>query len=171
MRWVLPSGEVSGADPLVLVVVLVAAVGQEVPGHVHVWSGRRVPEKTRTRLIRPTYGSVVVLTTSATSGPAGSQEQPLRGLPSGLVTGGTACSSGDGNAWVMTSSSSASAEPGRRRRRGSTGIERALATAVSRSSMSTSEVDVLAAEVAVHQGLVLGLGDDPLDERAARGRR
>ena len=36
-----------------------------------------VPENTRTRLTRPTYGSEVVLTTSASSGPAGSQDNPL----------------------------------------------------------------------------------------------
>ena len=35
-------------------------------------SGRSVPENTRTRLTRPTYASVVVRTTSATSGPSGS---------------------------------------------------------------------------------------------------
>ena len=32
------------------------------------WSGSSVPEKTRTTLTRPTYGSLVVFTTSATSG-------------------------------------------------------------------------------------------------------
>ena len=41
------------------------------------------------------------------------------------------------------------------------------ATAVSRSSIRTSTSIVLAAEVAVHQGLVLGLRDDPLDQRVA----
>src|SRR4029453_1217612 len=51
------------------------------------WSGTRVPEKTRTRLSRPTYGSLGVLTTSATSappaslglGPDGAAAGPRRG--------------------------------------------------------------------------------------------
>ena len=46
------------ADPLVVVVVGVAGLGaeerREVAGHVHGPSGSRVPEKTRTRLTRPT---------------------------------------------------------------------------------------------------------------------
>ena len=65
------------ADALVLVVVLVTgAVGEEggeVPRDVHRASGVRVPEKTRTTLTRPTYWSLLVRTTSATSGPSGSQ--------------------------------------------------------------------------------------------------
>ena len=39
-----------------------------------------VPENTRTRLTLPTYGSDVVFTTSASSGPAGSQARLLRRL-------------------------------------------------------------------------------------------
>ncbi len=46
-------------------------------------SGRRVPEKTRTSETRPTYGSEDVFTTSATSGPSGSQTGAGRGLPEG----------------------------------------------------------------------------------------
>jgi hypothetical protein len=75
-------------------VVVVAAVGQA------------VAEKTLTSEIRPTYGSVVVLTTSAHSRPAGSQVSGSTGTPSGRVTGSSGCSSGDGNAAVSTSSSS-----------------------------------------------------------------
>src|SRR5439155_1536892 len=51
-------------------------------------SGRSVPENTRTRLTRPTYGSMVVLTTSATSGPLGSQVSGARGVASRAVTAG-----------------------------------------------------------------------------------
>ncbi len=65
-----------------------------------------MPENTRTRLTRPTYGSEVVLTTSASSGPAGSQASPVTGVPSRVLTDGSGCSSGDGKACVMTSSSS-----------------------------------------------------------------
>ena len=77
-RWVLPERDRQRADPLVLVVVLVARRAspkndEKWPETCTVASGRSVPEKTRTRLTRPTYGSVVVLTTSATSGPSGSQ--------------------------------------------------------------------------------------------------
>ena len=74
-------------------------------------SGRRVPENTRTRLIRPTYGSEVVFTTSASSGPSGSQDRPLAGLPSTVVTAGIGCSCGAGKACVITSSSSAMPMP------------------------------------------------------------
>ena len=42
------------------------------------------PENTRTRLTRPTYGSLAVLTTSASSGPSGSQVTGSVGLPSGV---------------------------------------------------------------------------------------
>ena len=48
-----------------------------------------MPENTRTRLIRPTYGSEVVFTTSASSGPPGSEDSPLTGFPSGVVTVGS----------------------------------------------------------------------------------
>ena len=80
-----------------------------------------MPENTRTSETRPTYGSMVVLTTSATSGPAGSQVSGSCGVPSRSVTGGSACSSGDGNALVSTSSSASEAEPGGRAQTGSTG--------------------------------------------------
>ena len=50
---------------------------------------------------------------------------------------------------------------------GMTGKNDARATAVSRSSISRSKSIVLAAHVAVHQGLVLGLLDDALDQRPA----
>jgi hypothetical protein len=75
-------------------------------------SGRSVPENTRTSEIRPTYGSEVVFTTSASSGPSGSQESPSTGSPvTADATGGSGCTSGEGNARVMISSSSAMPMP------------------------------------------------------------
>ena len=74
-------------------------------------SGRSVPENTRTRLTRPTYGSMVVLTTSATSGPLGSQVSGARGVASRPVTAGSGCSSGDGK--PLTSTSSSASRPSR----------------------------------------------------------
>ena len=74
-------------------------------------SGRMVPEKTRTMLMRPTYGSDMVLMTSPSSGPFGSQRSPFTGLPSTVVTTGIGCSMGEGKACVMTSSSSANPTP------------------------------------------------------------
>ncbi len=74
-------------------------------------SGLSVPENTRSSDTRPTYGSTVVLTTSATSGPAGSQRSGSCGLPSMPVTGGTACSTGVGNALVSTSSRASAPSP------------------------------------------------------------
>ena len=66
------------------------------PDTCTVASGEMVPENTRTRLTRPTYGSDVVLTTSASSGPDGSHARLLRGLPCGVNTSGSWCSGGDG---------------------------------------------------------------------------
>ncbi len=107
VRCVLPSGEVSAPT---FSSTSWSSRPRSEPGKELEWpetctvvSGRMVPENTRTSEMRPTYGSVVVLTTSATSGPAGSHDSGPCGRPSGLVTGGTSCSSGDGNAWVITS--------------------------------------------------------------------
>src|SRR5262249_56026955 len=60
-------------------------------------SGVSVPEKTRTSETRPTYGSIVVLTTSATSGPFGSHDSGSAGEPSRFVTAGSSCSAGGGD--------------------------------------------------------------------------
>ena len=46
-------------------------------------SGRRVPEKTRTRDSLPTYGSEVVLMTSASSGPSGVTRERFEHFPQG----------------------------------------------------------------------------------------
>ena len=48
----------------------------------------------------------MVLTTSASSGPLGSEARPVTALPSGVVTDGIGCSAGEGKASVMISSSS-----------------------------------------------------------------
>ena len=61
---------------------------------MHRLSGSRVPEKTRTRLTRPTYGSLVVFTTSATSGPSGSQVTGSAAAPAGVNASGLGCSDG-----------------------------------------------------------------------------
>ena len=95
-----------------------------------------VPEKTRTRLTLPTYGSDVVLTTSASSGPFGSQLSLSRSLPCGVNTSGSGCSSGDGNPLVATSSSSSVPTPVLLHT-GITGKKEPRATAFSRSSIST----------------------------------
>ncbi len=44
-------------------------------------SASSVPENTRTKLTRPTYGSEVVFTTSASSGPSGSHPSPFTVAP------------------------------------------------------------------------------------------
>ena len=76
------------------------------------------------------------MTTSASSGPLGSAASPVTLFPSSVVTPGSGCSPGAGNAWVMTSSSSARPTPC-----GlevvSTGKKLPRATAFSRSSIST----------------------------------
>ena len=101
------------------------------------WSGDRVPEKTRTRLSRPTYGSLVVLTISATSGPSGSDEIAAVALPAGVNTSGAGCSAGEGKARVMRSSSSVQPTPVVEQT-GTTGKNVARATARSRSAVRTS---------------------------------
>src|SRR3954453_18074120 len=60
-----------------------------------------VPENTRTRLTLPTYGSDVVFTTSASSGPSGAQVKPLRATPCGGNTSGSGGSDGDGQPRVI----------------------------------------------------------------------
>ena len=57
---------------------------EKCPDTCTVASGWTVPENTRVRLIRPTYGSDVVLTTSATRVPAGSQPSPSTVLPAAV---------------------------------------------------------------------------------------
>ncbi len=103
------------------------------PDTCTVASGRTVPEKTRTRLTRPTYGSEVVLTTSATSGPSGSQVSAGPALPSGVKTSGMGCSSGEGK--PATTRSSSSVTPAADvASTGSTGWKDPRATARSRSA-------------------------------------
>ena len=75
--------------------------------------------------------------TSASSGPFGSLASPVTGLPSSVVTPGIGCSLGAGNAWVITSSSSANPTPPSKLDAASTGKKLPRATAFSRSSMST----------------------------------
>ena len=67
------------ADALVDIVVLVPRALGEVTGHVDDGVARRVPEKTRTIDTLPTYGSLVVLMTSAHSGPDASADSGSRG--------------------------------------------------------------------------------------------
>ncbi len=129
-------------------------------------SARSVPENTRTRLTRPTYGSEVVLTTSASSGPAGSQASPVTGVPSRVVTDGSGCSSGDGKAWVITSSSSARPMPrwrGHRQHR----VEAAPGDRLLQVLDQHLRVDLLTGQVPLHEGLVFALLDDALDQLTA----
>ena len=85
------------------------------------------------------------------------------------VTAGSGCSSGDGKRLGedLQHLGDADARAGPQRR--APGRSEPRATAFSRSAIEHVDVDVLAGEVAVHQGLVLGLRDDPLDQRVARG--
>src|SRR5262249_19463310 len=87
-RCCLPSGEVSAPTRSSSSWSACPRASRPCPETCTAMSGRSVPENTRTRLIRPTNWSDVVLTTSASSGPSGSQASPDTGLPSILVTGG-----------------------------------------------------------------------------------
>ena len=96
-----------------------------------------MPEKTRTRLTRPTYWSLEVFTTSATSRPRGSPLIGSASLPAGVNTSGEACSSGDGKPSTARSSSSAQPTPDTEQT-GTTGWKLPWATAFSRSSVRVS---------------------------------
>ena len=130
-------------------------------------SGSRVPEKTRTRLSRPTYGSLVVLTISATSGPSGSHDTAGATTPAGVNTSGGTCSGGAGKARVARSSSSAQPTPVTEHT-GTTGWKLALRHRPLEVGHQDVLGDLLALQVAVHEALVLGLLDHGLDQRAAQ---
>ncbi len=100
-------------------------------------SGVSVPEKTRTRLTRPTYWSLEVRTTSATRVPRGSLVIASATAPAGVKTSGEGCSSGDGKPSTARSSSSAQPMPVTEHT-GTTGWKLARATAFSRSSVRVS---------------------------------
>ena len=74
-------------------------------------SGRIVPLNTRTRLTRPTYASLVVRTTSATSGASGSHCSGGSARPAGVIAVGRGCIVGGGNAAENRCSSSPSPTP------------------------------------------------------------
>ena len=98
-----------------------------------------MPEKTRTTLTRPTYGSLVVFTTSATSGADGSHGAVPAGAPAGVNTSGGVCSGGDGKPRTIRSSSSVQPTPVAEQT-GITGKNVARATAFSRSATRTSSL-------------------------------
>src|ERR1039458_2241805 len=75
-RCCLPSGEVSAPIRSSLSWSSWPWAARPWPDTCTEASGRSVPENTRTRLIRPTYGSVLVLITSASNGPLGSDDIP-----------------------------------------------------------------------------------------------
>ena len=141
-RWCLPNGDDSAPTRSSTSWSSCPRSSMPCPDTCTVSSGRSVPEKTRTRLIRPTYGSEEVLTTSAASGPSGSQASAGRGPPSGAVTAGAARSSGVGKPPVTSSSSSTVPRPCRAPSAAgaaaSTGWKVPRATARSRSSTSVS---------------------------------
>ena len=110
-----------------------------------------------------------VRTTCASSGPSGSQRRPGTGAPSGRVTGSSGCSSGLGKARTSRSSSSGTPVPDVAHT-GTTGWKWPPATAFSRSTASVACVELLAAEVAVEQRLVLALGDDALEQLLVQAR-
>ena len=129
-------------------------------------SGVSVPEKTRTRLTRPTYWSLEVFTISATSWPRGSP----------LIGSATAAGRGeDLGGGVLERRREAvdgeveqlgAADAGHRADRYD-GVEARVGDGLLEVLGEGVVGDLLAAEVAVHQRLVLGLLDDPLDQGTA----
>ena len=84
-----------------------------------------------------------------------------------MNTSGSGCSGGDGKPLVATSSSSSGADTGAAADRDDR-EERAAGDRPLEVLDQHLLVDLLAAEVALHQRLVLGLLDDALDQRAAQ---
>lgn len=140
VRWCLPNGEDSAPTRSSTSWSSWPRSSMPCPETWTVSSGRRVPEKTRTRLIRPTYGSEEVFTTSAASGPPGSQVSCACEVPWGVVTCGTSRSSGVGKPPVISSSSSTvpmpCLQPSAAGAAASTGWKEPRATARSRSWIS-----------------------------------
>ncbi len=137
------------------------------PDTCTVASGLMVPENTRTRLTLPTYGSDVVLTTSASSGPFGSQVRPLRGAPCGVKTSGSLMLGGGGESAGGDLQQLQRADAGGAAHRDHR-EERRPGDRLLEVLDQHRLVDLLAAEVALHQRLVLGLLDDSLDQGAAQ---
>ncbi len=105
----------------------------------------------------------MVLTTSATSGPAGSHSSASRGEPSRPVTAGSSCSPGVGKALASSWRSASRPRPVVEQ----TGYHREEVAAGDRLFQIVDQSlggDLLASEITVHQGLVFALGDDPLDQ-------
>ena len=122
------------------------------------------------------------MTTSATSGPSGSQAQAGRAAPvRGGDRGRRALQRGREAAGdQLEQLDRADALPGALGggRGGQHGVEDTARDGPLQVLDERLDVDLLAAEIAVHEGLVLALGDDPLDQpvaglldAAAAGRR
>ena len=82
------------------------------------------------------------------------------------MTGGSGCSSGDGNACASSSRSFGAADAGRAAH-AEHRIERPASDGLFEILDHDLHVDVLAGEVAVHQRLVFALGDDPFEQGVA----
>ena len=123
-----------------------------------------MPEKTRTKESRPTNGSLVVRTTSATSGPSGSHAHwPER------LTGWRIDRRYRRRCWGRESLLEQLEEPlnahPSRGVRGNDGEEPRSGDRRPQIGQDDVQVDRFAAQVPVEQRLVLGLLDDRLDQR------
>ena len=126
-----------------------------------------MPEKTRTRLIRPTYGIGRRLDDLGDERARRVARQVgRRSCRRSCRPSGKTCSEGEGNACGDDLEQLVEAESGQ----GADGDDGEEGTARDGGLEVVDEqveVDVLATHVAVHQALVLGLLDDALDQRAA----
>ena len=130
-------------------------------------SGVSVPENTRRIDSRPWYGSTDVRTTSASSGPDGSQLSVGVGLPNRPITAGGSSSVGRRETAGEHLQQLGQPEPGRRAHRHER-VERAARDGGLEVVDQHVEVDLVAVREALEQRLVLAVGDDRLDERVAR---
>ncbi|CAM5469451.1 hypothetical protein SVIOM342S_02732 [Streptomyces violaceorubidus] len=125
--------------------------------------------KTRSQISSPGRNSSPH-STSATSDSSGSHIRSSRPAPSGVVTRGAARSRGVGKPRVISSRSSTVPSPCRAPSAaggGQDGEEHPACHGPFQILDERLDVDLLAAEVALHEGLVLALRDDPLDQHRA----
>ena len=164
-----PIGEYRCATRSSRVVVLMAPVRQPVTGDMH---GRVVPQRSRKEPHQAhaaqerVDGGAHHLAELAPRSGITAQRAGGRAIQGGH--GGSSRSAGDGKARVSTSSSSASPRPVSAEV-ATTGIKGPAGHRRLQIADQDLRSDFLAAEIPVHQRLVLALRDDPFDQRAACG--
>jgi hypothetical protein len=168
----LAEGRGQGADPLVDVMILVPPVGEAVPGHMH----RRVgPQGAREDPYQRDTAHVGIA-----GGLHDLRDQRAVGIAGRLDLPGRALGGGDGGRLALQGGGEAAGDQFEQFDRaealsravgggggGQHGVEDPAGDGAFQVVDESRDVDLLTAEIAVHEGLVLALRDDPLDEPVA----